>query len=266
MGTSIWIRSSNRNLDEKYCKEKGTLKLSLSKSYNDFASGYEAVGENCDFAQIQEIFEIDLSPFRIFNHAGMGNIEEEEESYRDYLLKKAKTELEKEKIIEDCISNIKSRKISEAKLLKENWVLMDKLKSTIISLQRKMKSNQELFKKIDFKIMNKRNFIPNPFEEKKALIKNREEHLKKVESNEFGVNILFEKINVNKKISPEQIEFIKNAFVKNHKTMLEKGIKSLKEGKERVSAYDINEDFKLMLEFIEYATKRGENKIAFYIM
>lgn len=264
MGTSIWMRSPSRDLDETYCKEKGTLKLSLSKNYNDFANGYEAIGENCDFAQIQNIFEIDLSPFRVFNHAGMVDTLSDEEIYRDYLLKKAKTEKEKEKITKEYAIRIERIKISEAEQMRENWVEMEQLKSTIISLQMKMKSNQDLFEKIDFKIMNKRNFIPNPLEEKKVQTKKYEEQLKKF--GELDVNDLFKSMNGGGRISPADKEFIKREFVNKQKMALEMSIKSLKENIIKVSAYNINHDFDLMLEFIEYATKRGEHNIAFYIM
>lgn len=137
MGLNIWMKSPNTEVDEAFSKHTLTA---LNRSFNSFANGYEGIGPNCEFHQIQELSGIDLSPFRMFNLAPYN------EYYVEYRLESAITEEEKQQFRQE-----------EQDELENNWVHIDKLEHTINALRAVFKED-DVLDKVDYKVLTKSYF------------------------------------------------------------------------------------------------------------
>jgi hypothetical protein len=94
MGVDIWCRTE---LDIEH-----DLMTALSRPFGYFCSGPDAYGENCEFNQVQQLLDIDLTPLQLTNYSG---IDSELSGYDDYIqwkVSEAASEAERQEILAEA--------------------------------------------------------------------------------------------------------------------------------------------------------------------
>lgn len=122
----------------------------LYRNYNAFASGPEATGENCEFYQIEKLYDIDLSPLRCYNYGGFGIYEENVESEFEWKLENAESDTEREQLKKRFAIKLEEAKHEDKDALENNWVATKIVKSTILNLIEKVEKQPELLNQIEY--------------------------------------------------------------------------------------------------------------------
>lgn len=132
MGMNLHMRTPNQVVNELF--KKSVRQTYLIRNYSGFIFGEEASGENCEFNQIERVYNIDLSPLKMLNHGGFGWAEVSVEEWKDWEIEKASTSIEKEKVLKEYAKKLKKAKINDEKEFKNNWIQTAKVKTTIKEL------------------------------------------------------------------------------------------------------------------------------------
>lgn len=92
MGMDYYLIAKNEDIQDDL--RFSEIENSLDRPMNAFIDGEEAYGKNSEYNQIERLFEIDLSPFQVFNNHGYFLHFESVEGEMDWkLLNKRKIEL-----------------------------------------------------------------------------------------------------------------------------------------------------------------------------
>lgn len=166
MGMNLHLRSSNKEIDEEY--EKSGKRIYLNRIFSGFVFGQESYGQNCEFNQIEKLYEIELKSFRMLNYGGMHLYKEDLEGLRDWELSKTSNSIEIEKINIEYEQRLNTAKIQDIKELENNWVATSILKKTIEELINKINNNPELLENIEYGYFEHENFVMSKDMQKKG--------------------------------------------------------------------------------------------------
>jgi hypothetical protein len=129
-----------------------------SASIKAFINGEDTHIISSEYNQIQRLFEIDLSPFQVFNCHGYSPSLEHIEGEMDWRLYEAKTEEEKNKIKAHYKPKLEEAKIKDIEYYKKNWIETKVVKQMLLDLIQKMKTHPELLDKIEYGYFRRENF------------------------------------------------------------------------------------------------------------
>ncbi len=164
MGMNYHMRAKNKAVELEYKKSGKTLYL--NRLFSGFILGKETWGEDCEYNQIEKIYEIELSPLRTFNYGGLELYGEEIHGWKEWELSKVSKQEDIDKVNLESQEKLKKAIEQDKYNFENNWIETKLVEQTIKELISKIKEQPEKLEELDFHYLEPENFEMNRDQQK----------------------------------------------------------------------------------------------------